>query len=210
MINYIPVADPMTPADQAELAIHSSIAKLISLVRGKTSDSWWEFHGPDIERVAGKTTAAIADSAAEKQQRIDQLESEIRYAVTQEFDDICWHDVYVRQAAMIGIEFNPKLLPREKHARNCELFYDSIANDAEYKPETMACEQVAAIVRERDEARALVMELSRGVGIPQIKKLFSDERFFAIKKATEQSVSVRADSVSAVAKAGEIESEIRQ
>lgn len=66
------------------------------------------------------------------QERVDQLETAIRKVVTQAGDDLCWRDIYVELARLVGIEFNPDLLPKEQMLRNCERFIDSLASGAPY------------------------------------------------------------------------------
>lgn len=82
------------------------------------------------------------------QQRIEQLIQErndfakenllfrqkITEVVTQRLDDICWRDVYIELAALVGIEFDPDLLPRDQMLANCERFIDSVKTKTPYKP----------------------------------------------------------------------------
>lgn len=67
-------------------------------------------------------------------QRLELIKSTIRRIVTERYDDICWMDVYKELAAFVGIEFDPKMLPRERMLKNCERFVDSLLTDTEYKP----------------------------------------------------------------------------
>lgn len=62
----------------------------------------------------------------------DLLEA-VRYVVTQQEDDVCWLDAYIKLAGLVGVVLDPKLLPREKFLNNCSRFYDSLACGYPYK-----------------------------------------------------------------------------
>lgn len=66
-------------------------------------------------------------------ERVEFLESEIRYAVTQQGDDLCWLDVYRRLAASVGIEFDPRLCEPREMRKNCDKFIDSIYSGEPYR-----------------------------------------------------------------------------
>lgn len=66
--------------------------------------------------------------------RIQELEDGIRSVVTEQGDDLCWMDVYTKLGKLIGIEFDPKLLPREQMLINCHLFVDSLLDGTKYEP----------------------------------------------------------------------------
>jgi hypothetical protein len=48
------------------------------------------------------------------------------------FDDLCWRDVFIDMAKLAGREFEPGLLPKPLHMRNCDRFYDSLAASSPY------------------------------------------------------------------------------
>jgi hypothetical protein len=66
-------------------------------------------------------------------ERITELEDAIRYVVTQKFDDVCWLDVYVRLAKLVGLDYNPLLLPREQFLHQCGHYYDCLAAGKVYE-----------------------------------------------------------------------------
>lgn len=63
----------------------------------------------------------------------DELEAACRYTLAQEFDDICWLDFYTKIAKILGVEYDPKLLPRDRFLGNCGRFYDSMASGRPYE-----------------------------------------------------------------------------
>jgi hypothetical protein len=65
--------------------------------------------------------------------RVEQLETAIKKVVTQNGDDICWMDVYKDLGSLVGIEFNPEMLPRDEMLSNCAKFVDSLLTGTEYK-----------------------------------------------------------------------------
>jgi hypothetical protein len=71
------------------------------------------------------------------QERIAELEDAIRYVVRQKFDDVCWLDVYVKLGKLVGIEYDPLLLPREQFVRQCGHFYDCLASGESYKTDEL-------------------------------------------------------------------------
>lgn len=52
----------------------------------------------------------------------DKLEATITDVVSQEFDQLCWLDVYVKLGELIGKTFEPKLLSTEQFLNNCKHF----------------------------------------------------------------------------------------
>lgn len=65
--------------------------------------------------------------------RVTELEDAIRYVVTQKFDDVCWLDVYVMLGKLVGIEYDPLLLPKKQFLHQCDHFYDCLAAGKVYE-----------------------------------------------------------------------------
>lgn len=65
--------------------------------------------------------------------REHELEAACRYTLAQEFDDVCWLDFYTKIAKILGVEYDPKLLPRARFLGNCGRFYDSMAAGQPYQ-----------------------------------------------------------------------------
>ncbi len=77
---------------------------------------------------------ALFDEAPVAQaDREQDLEAACRYTLAQEFDDICWLDFYTKIAKILGVDFDPKLLPRDRFLGNCGRFYDSMAAGRPYQ-----------------------------------------------------------------------------
>ena len=68
-----------------------------------------------------------------KRTRQEELEDAIRNAVTQKGDDLCWLDVMRDLAQLVGIEFNPELLPKAVFLKNCERFHTSLMDGEQYE-----------------------------------------------------------------------------
>lgn len=65
-------------------------------------------------------------------QRIAILEASIKSVLSQKGDDVCWRDVYINLAELVGAEFNPELLPKEQFIHNCTHFYDCLKSGEPY------------------------------------------------------------------------------
>jgi len=65
------------------------------------------------------------------------LEAACRKMLAQEFDDVCWLDVYREIGVLLGIPYDPKLLPKEKFLGNCSRYFDCMAagKTEEYRKE---------------------------------------------------------------------------
>lgn len=89
-------------------------------------------------------------TATPSQARVLELEEAIREVVTQEMDDICWMDIYVRLAKLVGIDFYPKLLPKEKFKKNCDRFTESVYVGCPY-----AVDKGTQAIKEAEDLRML-------------------------------------------------------
>ena len=67
--------------------------------------------------------------------RIAELERAIRSVVTQSHDELCWLDVMRDLAKLVGVEFDPKLLPRDQFERNCRRFAEHVYEGIPYRTE---------------------------------------------------------------------------
>lgn len=61
-----------------------------------------------------------------------EIKKYINYVVAQEFDNICWMDVYTKLSQFVGRAFDPKLLPKETMIHNCEKFIDCLLEKKTY------------------------------------------------------------------------------
>jgi hypothetical protein len=82
-----------------------------------------------------------------------QLLETIREIVTEPGDYLCWRDVFLRLGALVGIEFDPLLLPPGQHLAQCACFVASLHSGKPYDPD--------ALSREVKELRQRVAELER-------------------------------------------------
>lgn len=77
--------------------------------------------------------------------RVVQILTQCRCAETV-LNGLCWRDIYVELAKLVGIDFNPDLLPKDRTLRNCERFIDSLAT---LKPYSSDFERERAIAKYR-------------------------------------------------------------
>jgi hypothetical protein len=70
-------------------------------------------------------------------ERIEELEEAIRYVVTQKFDDVCWLDAYVKLGKLVGIDYDPLLLPKAQFLHQCDHFYDCLASGETYRTDEL-------------------------------------------------------------------------
>lgn len=57
----------------------------------------------------------------------------VKQALSQQGDDVCWRDLYNPEvAAIVGVEFDPKLLEKAAFLGNCNHFYDCLAREKPY------------------------------------------------------------------------------
>jgi hypothetical protein len=54
--------------------------------------------------------------------RLADLEAGIRHVVTREADDLCWMDAYTSLAHLVGLTFDPLLIPADRMLANCGRF----------------------------------------------------------------------------------------
>jgi hypothetical protein len=54
--------------------------------------------------------------------RVADLEAGIRHVVTREADNICWMDAYTSLAHLVGLTFDPLLIPADRMLANCHRF----------------------------------------------------------------------------------------
>jgi hypothetical protein len=66
--------------------------------------------------------------------RVEELESAIRWVVTQQADDLCWMDVYQTLGAMVGVPFDPTMLPPPVFLENCRRYESSLRSGLPYSP----------------------------------------------------------------------------
>ncbi len=66
--------------------------------------------------------------------RVLELETTIKSVLSQEFDDICWMDVYKMLGELVGVKFEPKLLSDEVMLTNCKRFIASMRTGQSYTP----------------------------------------------------------------------------
>lgn len=62
----------------------------------------------------------------------DILKNKVIEVVSQKADDVCWLDSYKELASLVGVKFDPELLPRERFLSNCSYFYDCLAKGQPY------------------------------------------------------------------------------
>jgi hypothetical protein len=73
-----------------------------------------------------KFTTVTVDRA--ELERLRAIEAKVKSALTQTGDDVCWRDLYNPEvAALVGVEFDPALLPKPRFLGNCGHFYDCLA-----------------------------------------------------------------------------------
>lgn len=87
-----------------------------------------------------------------------QLEEAVRDVVAQEWDDVCWIDVYRRLGALLGIDFDPRMIPAEKMKANCSRFVDSLIAGTEYEKDTET-----RVIEEHHRAKQLLRDAGFGV-----------------------------------------------
>lgn len=56
-----------------------------------------------------------------------------RYALAQRFDDLCWLDLYKGAADVLGVPFDPALLPKPLMMANCSRYVDSLRSACPYR-----------------------------------------------------------------------------
>lgn len=80
-------------------------------------------------------------------EQLRKLKSVCLRALDQEFDDVCWLDLYREIGECLGREFKPRLLPRERFDANCRRYADSL-----YRGESYAQDAISEALK---EARAI-------------------------------------------------------
>jgi hypothetical protein len=83
--------------------------------------------------------------------RVKELEDAIRRVVTQQADDLCWMDVYNYLAALVGVRFDPAMLPADQMLANCDRYVNSLKTGCPY-----ATDNTTKMVRDYTETRALL------------------------------------------------------
>lgn len=61
-----------------------------------------------------------------------ELKEAVENVVSQDVDNICWLDVLKDLAKVVGKEFNPLLLPKEKFLANCQRYANSLYENLPY------------------------------------------------------------------------------
>jgi hypothetical protein len=90
--------------------------------------------------------------------RVRCLEDAIRAVVTPQGDDLCWADVYRELASLVGIDFDPYLLPTDVFLGNCRRFVESLRSGRPYEKDATADLLMAALARNGQlEAEAAVL-----------------------------------------------------
>lgn len=83
------------------------------------------------------------------EERVQQLEAAIKDVLAQDMDHICWMDVYTKLAGLVGVKFDPALLPRWLFLHNCQRFSDFIYEGVPYGPCKMS-EEMERLRKSRD------------------------------------------------------------
>ena len=65
--------------------------------------------------------------------RLKKLEEIVKDVLKQTGDKVCWLDVYTEMAELVGVKFNPELLPKEKFLGNCSHFHDCLKKGEPYE-----------------------------------------------------------------------------
>jgi hypothetical protein len=87
---------------------------------------------------------------------LQRLKAAVKEVVTQQADDLCWMDVYVKLGALVGVPFDPKALPRATMLGNCERYVDSLLAGSPY-----AQDKLTAVANDYEAAKAAL----RGAGV---------------------------------------------
>jgi hypothetical protein len=83
-------------------------------------------------------------------EREKELEDAIRWVVTQQADDLCWMDAYTKLAALVGVKFDPKMLPKEVMLRRCDRYIDSLLEGCPY-----ATDEFTEFMRQRQADKSV-------------------------------------------------------
>ncbi len=73
---------------------------------------------------------------SQAQSDLMQVTEAIRYVVTQQADDVCWMDAYVKLGKFVGVDVtleSLKLLPKAVMMKNCDHFVDCLQLGVPYK-----------------------------------------------------------------------------
>lgn len=103
----------------------------------KTYEHWIDDPACHDALCSYRAESGIPEASSEYQRLLAELydlKNAITKIVTQRLDDICWRDIYTELAGLVGVEFDPDLLPRDQMLANCERFIDSVKNKTEYTP----------------------------------------------------------------------------
>ncbi len=73
-------------------------------------------------------------SLEELQAENKKLKDAITKVVTQKLDNLCWRDCYIELAGLVGIDFNPDMMPEDQMLENCRVFIKSLKDGCPYKP----------------------------------------------------------------------------
>ncbi len=120
----------------------------------------------------GERLAEAIRVEQERGVRLRKLEEVVKGVLAQELDDVCWRDVYTEMASLVGVTFDPELLPKVQFMGHCSRFHDSLACGTKYETKADP-KHLAASINEAlmtladDKARALCVSLlspCRGCG----------------------------------------------
>lgn len=101
----------------------------------------------------------MATELAQLRAKVAELEEAIRWVVTQQADDLCWMDAYVRLGKFVGVEITLDqlaMLPKGKMMANCDHFITCLQKGIGYKPEGLA--------EENERLRAELVRIKHGEG----------------------------------------------
>jgi hypothetical protein len=108
---------------------------------------------PD-ELAADATSSLVCQLA----NHVDRMTDIVRGIVTQEYDDVCWLDVYRQLAVWAGEPFEPRVIPRGKMLANCERFVDSLLSGCPYEKDTETL-----VIEEHHRTKRLLRDAGFGV-----------------------------------------------
>src|SRR5690554_5248250 len=79
------------------------------------------------------------------------LEAACMETLAQQYDDICWMDFYTKIASILGVQWQPALLPKEKLLANCQRFADAV-----YAGHTYDKDEVSKALEEYTKIKTLL------------------------------------------------------
>jgi hypothetical protein len=124
------------------------VQKLLKAIQYLKDGNNLKYMGPDCEEKFYNIIEE-AEVFVKEPDKETEMKEAILDVLSQEIDHICWMDIYTKLAKVVGVPFDPTLVPRPIFEKNCQRFTESIYSGQPYAVDKMT-EELERLRKSKD------------------------------------------------------------